>query len=92
MSKRFSVNMVLVVTNQGKVQFMIYSSTMNAQKLTEFMEQLLKGSEKKVYLILDNLRVHHRKVVIEWLVKEEIKNKIAIFHLPASSPEKNPDE
>jgi hypothetical protein len=92
MSKRFSVNMVLVVTNQGKVQFMIYSSTMNAQKMLEFMEQLLKGSEKKVYLILDNLRVHDRKVVIEWLVKEEIKNKITIFHLPASSPEKNPDE
>jgi len=92
MSKRLSVNMISNVTNQGKVQFMIYSSNRNAQKLIEFMEQLIKGSEKKIYLILDNLRVHHSKVVKEWLVKEEIKDKIAIFHLPAYSPEKNTDE
>lgn len=92
MSKRFSVNMISTVTNQGKVQFMIYSTNMNSQKLIEFMEQLIKGSEKKIYLILDNLRVHHSKVVKEWLAKEEIKDKIAVFHLPAYSPEKNPDE
>lgn len=41
---------------------------------------------------MDNLRVHHSKVVKEWLVKEGIKDKITIFHLPAYSPEKNSDE
>lgn len=92
MAKRFSVNMISTVTNQGKVQFMIYSTNMNSQKLIEFMEQLIKGSEKKIYLILDNLRVHHSKIVKEWLEKEEVKDKIAIFYLPAYSPEKNPDE
>lgn len=92
MSKRFSVNMISTVTNQGKVQFMIYSTNMNSQKLIEFMEQLIKGSEKKIYLILDNLRVHHSKIVKEWLEKEQVKNKIAVFFLPAYSPEKNPDE
>jgi len=60
MSKRFSVKMISTVTNQGKVQFMIYSTNMNSQKLIELMEQLIKGSEKKIFLILDNLRVHHR--------------------------------
>jgi len=92
MSKRFSVNMISTVTNQGKVQFMIYSSNMNAQKLIEFMQQLIKGSQKKIYLILDNLRVHHSKIVKEWLALEDIKEKIAVFHLPAYSPEKNPEE
>lgn len=47
MSKRFSVNMISTVTNQDKVQFMIYSTNMNSQKLIELMEQLIKGSEKK---------------------------------------------
>jgi transposase len=92
MSKRLSMNMISTVTNQGKVQFMIYSTNMNSQKLIEFMEQLIKGSEKKIYLILDNLRVHHSKIVKEWLEKEEVKNKITVYYLPAYSPEKNPDE
>jgi transposase len=92
MSKRFSVNMISTVTNQGKVQFMIYSDTMNADKLIEFMQQLIKGSDKKIYLILDNLRVHHSKVVKAWLQKEEIKKQIEVFFLPSYSPERNPDE
>ncbi|TAG55576.1 MAG: hypothetical protein EAZ27_06780 [Cytophagales bacterium] len=48
MSKRFSANMISSVTNQGKVQFMIYSSSMNAQRLILFMEQLFKSSDKKI--------------------------------------------
>lgn len=90
MSKRFSVNMVSAVNNQGKVHFMIYSDTMNSERLIEFMKQLIKASPGKVYLILDNLRVHHSKVVKEWVEKN--KKKISLFYLPSYSPERNPDE
>ena len=92
MSKRFSVNMISTVTNQGKVQFMIYSDTMNADKLIQFMEQLIKNSDQKIFLILDNLRVHHSKVVKKWLNNIEIKEQIEVFFLPSYSPETNPDE
>lgn len=90
MSKRFSVNMVSAITNQGKVQFMIYSDTMNADRFIEFMQQLIKSSSRKIYLILDNLRVHHSKIVKQWV--EEHKEKITLFFLPSYSPERNPDE
>lgn len=90
MSKRFSVNMVSAVTNQGKVQFLIYSDTMNADKFIEFMRQLIKSSTRKVYLILDNLKVHHSKTVKEWV--QDNKDKISLFFLPSYSPERNPDE
>ena len=90
MSKRFSVNMISSVTNQGLVEFMIYSGSMNADRLIEFMNQLTKNKPKKVFLILDNLRVHHNKIVKAWVEKN--KAKIEIFHLPSYSPEKNPDE
>ena len=90
MAKRFSVNMISTVTNQGKVEFMIYSGTMNSERLIEFMQQLVKGKTKKTFLILDNLRVHHSKLVKEWVEKN--KNKIEIFYLPSYPPEKNPDE
>lgn len=92
MSKRFSVNMVSTVTNQGKVQFMIYSGTMNSDRFIGFLEQLIKGASTKIYLILDNLRVHHSKPVKEWLEKEGIKDRVELFFLPSYSPERNPDE
>lgn len=90
MSKRFSLNMISSVTNQGKVQFMIYSENMNSLKFIEFLEQLIKNSQQKIFLILDNLRVHHSYIVKDWA--KENSEKIELFFLPAYSPEKNPDE
>jgi transposase len=90
MSKRFSVNMISTVTNQGKVEFMIYTGTMNSERFIEFMKQLIKEKTNKTYLILDNLKVHHSKLVKQWV--EGHKNKIELFYLPSYSPEKNPDE
>ncbi len=90
MSKRFSVNMVSAVANQGKAQFMVYSETMNSDRFIEFLKQLIKPSTRKIYLILDNLKVHHGKVAKEWVERNE--DKIALFFLPSHSPEKNPDE
>ena len=90
MSKRFSTNMISTVTNQGKVQFMIYSENMNSDKFIEFLRQLIKNNEQKIFLILDNLRVHHSYIVKDWV--KENQEKIELFFLPAYSPEKNPDE
>jgi hypothetical protein len=43
-----------------------------------------------VFLILDNLRVHHSHIVKDWV--EQNKEKIELFFLPSYSPELNPDE
>ncbi len=90
MAKRFSVNMISTVTNQGKVEFMVYSGTMNSDRFIEFIQQLIKNKKQKIFLILDNLRVHHSNKVKGW-IKENI-DKIELFYLPSYSPEKNPDE
>lgn len=90
MAKRFSTNMISTLTNQGRVEFMIYSGTMNSERFIEFLKQLIKTKKRKLYLILDNLKVHHSKLVKKWV--EENKEKIALFFLPSYSPEKNPDE
>ena len=82
--------MISTVTNQGKVQFMIYSQNMNSDKFIEFLRQLIKNNEQKIFLILDNLRVHHSYIVKDWV--KENQEKIQLFFLPAYSPEKNPDE
>lgn len=55
-----------------------------------YNRQPVKAANNKIFLVLDNLRVHHSKHVKEWT--EWNKNKIELFFLPAYSPEKNPDE
>ena len=91
-AKHCRLNMISSVTNQGTVRFMTYSDTMTAKVLIRFMKRLIYSSKKKIFLILDNLRVHHAKLVKEWLAKPKIKEQIEVFYLPAYSPELNPDE
>jgi hypothetical protein len=44
----------------------------------------------KVFLILDNLKVHHILPVKQWLAKYEAQTEV--FYMPSYSPELNPDE
>ena len=84
------VNLISSITNQGKVRFMIYSNRMNAVTLIKFMQRLIKDADRKILLILDNLKVHHSYKVRDWLA--EHIDEIEVFFLPSYSPELNPDE
>ena len=63
---------------------------MNQQRLIAFMRNLIRQANQKIFLILDNLKVHHGKLVAKWLAKH--KDKIELFFLPPYAPESNPDE
>jgi len=89
-AKRVSLNMISALSNQGKVRFMIYEENMTYQVLISFMQRLIKDAPRKVFLILDNLKVHHAIKVQEWLADRI--DKIEVFYLPSYSPELNPDE
>jgi transposase len=89
-AKHIKINMLSAISNRGKLRFMLYKDNMNADKLIDFMRRLVHDSAKKVFLILDNLRVHHAKKVAEWLEKH--KSEIEVFYLPPYAPEYNPDE
>ena len=82
--------MLSAVNSQGKVKFMIYQDTMNQQRLIRFMERLVRASEQKVFLILDNLKVHHGKLTAAGLEKHKDKNEV--FFLLPYAPEYHPDE
>jgi len=89
-AKRFKINMISSITNRGKLRFMVYEQNMDADLFVTFLERLIESSDKKIFLILDNLRVHHSKIVKTWV--EEHQKQIALFYLPAYSPDLNPDE
>lgn len=59
----FATNMISTVTNQGKVRFMLYRETLTAPVLIRFQARLVRDAGRKVFLILDNLRVHRSKKV-----------------------------
>jgi len=89
-AKREHINLISSVTSQGKVRFMIYKNTMNSQTMIKFLKRLVKDAGRKVFLVLDNLGVHHSRMVREWL--SEHQDQIELFFLPSYSPELNPDE
>ncbi|MBC8554162.1 MAG: IS630 family transposase [Candidatus Brocadiales bacterium] len=84
------INLISTITNQGKVRFMVYEDKMNSGTLIKFMKRLMKDSTRKIFLVLDNLKVHHSYIVRDWLEKH--KEQIEVFFLPSYSPELNPDE
>ncbi|MDR2433262.1 MAG: transposase [Treponema sp.] len=54
------------------------------------MKRQAKGEKRKVYLILDNAKTHHSKILTGWA--EENKKRAALFYLLSYSPDLNPDE
>lgn len=89
-AKRFGLNMISAVSNRGELRFMLYPDTLNAARLVAFLKRLVRQEPRKVFLILDNLRVHHSEPVKTWLAEHAAQ--IEVFFLPAYSPELNPDE
>ena len=89
-ANRSKLSVISTVTNKGQMRWKVFSGALNAKIMIGFMKRLVHGREKRIFLILDNLRVHHSKEVKKWLKENE--DKIQIFYLPSYSPELNPDE
>jgi len=89
-AKRFSISMISAVTNRGKLRFMVYKGALRVNIFIEFLRRLKRDAPQKVFLIVDNLRVHHARKVRDWV--EPHCEHIELFFLPSYSPEHNPDE
>ena len=88
--QKFSTSMIAAISNRGLMRFKLYKGALNVAIFIDFMKRLIKDAKQKVFLIVDNLRVHHAKEVQDWLARH--KDEIEIFYLPAYAPEHNPDE
>lgn len=87
---RFSQSMISSVTNRGLMRFMIYDGALNIEIFLSFLKRLVKGRKRKLFLVVDNLRVHRAKAVAAWAT--ERADKIELFYLPPYAPDCNPDE
>jgi transposase len=83
-------NQISAISNDGSVRFMTYTSTMTAALFIVFLTRLVRGANRKIFLIVDRLKAHDAAAVDEWAAKH--KDQIELFYLPTYSPELNPDE
>lgn len=87
---RFTQSMISSVTNQGKLRFMIYDGALNTAIFLNFLRRLIKDAGHKLFVVVDNLRVHRAKSVTAWVADNA--RRIELFYLPPYAPEHNPDE
>lgn len=87
---RRSVSFLSTITNQGKVRFMGLRGPLSAPILINFLRRLGRDTRRKVFLILDRLNVHRAAQVQAWVHAH--RDALAVFYLPPSAPELNPDE
>jgi transposase len=84
------MNQISTITNEGSVRFMTYPGSMNVDLFLVFLRRLLRSTNKKVFLIVDRLKVHDDDTVKDWA--EVHKDRIELFYLPKYSPDRNPVE
>jgi transposase len=87
---RLSLNLVSAVSAKGSMRFMTVNGKMTADRFIEFLERLLKNQSTPVFLIVDGHPVHRSARVRTFV--ESTDGRLKLFHLPAYSPELNPDE
>ena len=89
-AKRQKISMISTVTNLGTARFRLFEGGLKKQLLISFLENLVKESDRMIYIIMDNLPVHKAKEVTAWAEKNT--GKIVLFYLPPYAPDLNPDE
>ncbi len=87
---RFSCNMISAIDNTGHMAFRMFEGSFTAPVFIDFMRRLVKQARQKVFLIVDNLKVHSSDKVKAWATRHE--KEIRLFYLPKYSPDLNPDE
>lgn len=84
------INQISAIRSKGTLRFMTYKGAMDGDRFTTFLARMIRNSTRKIFLIVDRLRVHQKGTVQEWASAH--KDRIELFYLPVAAPESNPDE
>ena len=85
-----SASMISAVSPEGQEQYAMKDGAIRTADFIAFMQQLIRAVDSKIFLIIDNLKVHHSREVAQWV--REHCDRIELFFLPPYSPDMNPDE
>ncbi|WP_417803769.1 IS630 family transposase [Streptomyces xiangluensis] len=87
---RFSVNAMSAISTKGRMHFMVFTETFDADVMCRFLDRLAGHFDRKVHLVVDGHSGHRSRKVRAWLADHA--GLIELHFLPSYSPELNPDE
>ncbi len=87
---RHRLNMLSVVNRRGRMRFMIEKGGVNGEVMCRFLDRLMVGSSKPVFLIWDGHPTHKSTEVADKI--RSYKGRLRVYLLPGYSPELNPGE
>ena len=87
---RFGLNMISAISPAGGLRFMVQTGRLAAEQFCQFVERLMHGARRPIYLIVDGHPMHRAKKVAKKV--EEYGERLRLFFLPPYSPQLNPDE
>lgn len=82
---RFKVNMLAAISSQGLMNWMVFESNCDSKKFIEFLGRLRRQAKQKIFLIVDNHRIHHSKKVKAYVEKFKHEIEIFFYHHTAQS-------
>lgn len=88
--RRFSFNMISAVSPRGDFRFMIHEGSVTAPVFKTFLQRLMVGTTKPVFVVVDGHPTHKSVLVRKYVESQE--GKLKLFFLPPYSPQLNPDE
>ena len=92
-AEKFKTSMISAVSNRGDLHFMLYDGGLHVWLFIRFLKLLIRQfSGRRIVLIIDNLRVHHAKIVRKFIEHPLLEDRIRLEFLPPYTPERNPDE
>ena len=74
----------------GRFRFMVHEGTVTAKVFKQFLERLMAGATKPIFLIVDGHPTHRSKLVRDFVASTN--GRLQLFFLPPYSPHLNPDE
>ena len=87
-ARRVTPSMISAVSNRGLMRFMLDAGALNVDRFIAFLWRLVKDAGQKVFLVVDNLKVHKAHKVQAWARSHA--HAIELFHLP--SPDRGPGQ
>lgn len=88
---RGSITVTSAISPSGRMVFRLEKTRVNAAKHVEFLKQLLlQHPRRKIIIIEDSAPVHKAKLVSNFIAR--YSKRLAVYRIPAYSPELNPDE
>jgi transposase len=88
--KRGSIPVMSAINAQGRLVFRLYDKRITSAEVTEFLGQLLRQHPRRhLVVVMDQAPPHTSKQTAAFI---QGQRRLHVFHLPAYSPDWNPDE